>query len=625
VSNTWERIAGHTGGTVAGLARATSRTGETLLFAATPVGVYHSTDAGRSWRLPGVNPTVPFADVVAPSPRYAQDQTIFVCGADGLYRSTDAGDTWQRVLVGSRMLSVVVSPTDAPERLVVLVGTEADGILLSHDNGRTWTGANAGLLDLTIISLAVSPCFATDRTAFAGTASGGYRTRNAGRSWRLVDMGLDEPAVQSLAVSPNFLDDKLVVAGTESDGLLVSTDAGATWHTSPSLAHGGVAALAFAPSGGRSIVAATDSGIGVSQNGGETWHIVGAELEPVLSLLFSDQVLFAGLHRKGIVRSDDGGATWHSASEGLSARLDTELVLSPDFAQDHTLFVGCLEDGVRVSTDAGITWEDRTTGLEELPIYGVGVSDRTVYLATSAGIRVSRDAGMTWHASSPGKDPARVVATGDGVALTGLEGGRLLMSEDDGRIWRTLQSPIHSADVIALAVSPTYERDRTLFVATSGSAEVVLWRSIDGGERWQRWMVEPAGGVSRMPLVVSSTYAVDGSVFVGLGGRVFRPLRNAREVRSGERRPLWRGVDVDNAVIGITALCASPTFGEDHTLFAATNAGMFVSRNAGESFQPWNEGLEQPRMVCVAASPTYGEDGLVYGLGLGGTVWRHDR
>ena len=131
--------------------------------AATPVGVYQSTDAGRSWRLPGLNPSVPFADVVAPSPRFARDQTIFVCGADGLYRSTDAGDTWHRVLVGSRMLCVVVSAAGTPEMLVVLVGTEVDGILISQDRGRTWTGANAGLLDLTILSLAISPCFETDR------------------------------------------------------------------------------------------------------------------------------------------------------------------------------------------------------------------------------------------------------------------------------------------------------------------------------------------------------------------------------------------------------------------------------------------------------------------------------
>jgi photosystem II stability/assembly factor-like uncharacterized protein len=615
VSTSWERIASHAGGTVAGLAAATSRTGETLLFAATPVGVFHSTDGGQSWRLPGVNPSVPFADVVAPSPHFADDQTLFVCGAGGLYCSTDAGDTWQRVLVGSRMLSVVVAPADTQDSLVVLVGTDADGILQSHDSGHTWTGANAGLLDLTVISLALSPCFETDRTAFAGTASGVYRTRNGGRSWRIVDVDVDEPAVQSLAVSPSFRDDKLVVAGTESDGLLVSTDGGATWHIPPALSQGGVAAVAFAP-GGRSIAAATDSGIGISYDGGQTWHLMGAELEPVLSLLFNGPVLLAGLHRHGVVRCEDGGATWRAVNEGLSARLDTELVLSPNFAHDRTVFLGCLQDALRVSTDAGFTWEARTSGLYDLAIYGFAVSDSTVCLATSAGIRISQDRALTWQDSPMIDNAAKVVTTAHGVALTALEGDRLFMSEDEGRSWRALRNPFEGAEVIALAVS----RDRTLFVATSGSTEVVLWRSVDGGERWQRWLVERAGGVSRMPLVVT----VDGSVFVGLGGRVFKPLRNAQEVRSGERRPLWRGVDLGTAVIGITALCASPTFGEDHTLFAATNAGIFVSRDAGESFQPWNEGLDldQTRMVCVAVSPTYGQDGLVYGLGLGGRVWR---
>jgi hypothetical protein len=283
-----------------------------------------------------------------------------------------------------------------------------------------------------------------------------------------------------------------------------------------------------------------------------------------------------------------------------------------------------LQDGVQVSTDAGVTWEDRTSGLEELAVYGVALSasDNAVYLATSAGVRVSRDGGMMWQGSPVTEDTARVVATGPGVALTALEGGRLLVCEDSSRTWRALQTPFGGAEIIALASSPTYTRDRTLFVATSSSTEVVLWRSVDGGERWQRWLVEHVGGLSRMPLAVASTHAVDGSVFVGLGGRVFKPLRNAWEVRSGDRRPVWRAIDIDRAAVGITALAASPAFAEDHTVFAATNAGIFVSRNAGESFQRWNDGLDQPRMVSVAVSPAYREDALVYALGLGGSVWR---
>jgi len=114
VAATWERLGGDTGGTVAGLAA----TGRSWVFAATPVGVYRSTDGGRSWTLPGVNSSVPFAEVVLPSPHFEQDRTLFVCGGDALYRSTDGGDTWQPVLAGSRMLSVVASSAE-----VVLAGS----------------------------------------------------------------------------------------------------------------------------------------------------------------------------------------------------------------------------------------------------------------------------------------------------------------------------------------------------------------------------------------------------------------------------------------------------------------------------------------------------------------------
>jgi photosystem II stability/assembly factor-like uncharacterized protein len=193
--STWERIATHYGGTVAGLAEFTNDMDQRLVFAATPVGVYRSTDAGLRWSQPGVSPTVPLADLVAVSPHFGRDQTLFACGVDGLHRSSDGGDTWQRVLVGSRMLAVTIAAGTTHDGLVVFAGTEADGILRSEDSGRTWSGANAGLLDLTAICLAVSPCFESDRTGFAGTASGLYRTRNGGRAWRAVETGLEDPAV----------------------------------------------------------------------------------------------------------------------------------------------------------------------------------------------------------------------------------------------------------------------------------------------------------------------------------------------------------------------------------------------------------------------------------------------
>src|ERR1700730_8142023 len=166
----WERVAGSVGGIVGGLATARVA-GRSVVFAATAVGIHVSEDGGLTWQPAGIRNSVPFAEVVAPSARFAQDRALFACAGDGLYRSSDGGAGWQPVLVGGRMLGVASAPADGRET-VLLAASETDGVLRSEDGGTTWTGANAGLLDLTVLALALSPQFETDHVGFAGTASG---------------------------------------------------------------------------------------------------------------------------------------------------------------------------------------------------------------------------------------------------------------------------------------------------------------------------------------------------------------------------------------------------------------------------------------------------------------------
>src|SRR5207248_927065 len=141
--------------------------------------------------------------------------------------------------------------------------------------------------------------------------------------------------------------------------------------------------------------------------------------------------------------------------------------------------------------------------------------------------------------------------------------------------------------------------DGAIFVATSSAAETVLWRSTDRAEHWDRWPVGPEPR-DALPLALSS----NDLVFIGLDNRVIGPAGS-------------KGCELGDGVVAVTALAV----GVGRTVFAATNAGVFVSRDAAESFQPWGEGLDQQRMVALAVSPSYGEDRLVYGLGLGGTIW----
>jgi hypothetical protein len=293
---------------------------------------------------------------------------------------------------------------------------------------------------------------------------------------------------------------------------------------------------------------------------------------------------------------------------------------------------------VLASTDGGESWTERNAGLEEHAVLGLAVSpdcrrDRTLLVATTAGLYRSHDRGASWQPAwsehdAPGQ--ARVVVSGPPLAdgapplLGALAGGRLGLSEDLGASWRSLEAPF-DAEVVSAAFSPAYGRDRTIFVGTSrpgaaGGGELTLWRSPDGGTHWERWLVTP--GADLLPLAVPPSYPLDGLLFTGVGGRVVKPLRQAQEVRAGQRRPIWRGAELAGGALRVTALALSPRYLDDRTLYTATSAGLFVSRNGGERFEPWTDGSGPGATVALAVAQAEGPDLLVYALGLGGTLWR---
>jgi hypothetical protein len=131
----------------------------------------------------------------------------------------------------------------------------------------------------------------------------------------------------------------------------------------------------------------------------------------------------------------------------------------------------------------------------------------------------------------------------------------------------------------------------------------VASRSIDGGQSWLRWLVERAWHANPLVLTVAPSYPVDGVIFVGLGGCVLKPLRTSGEVRSGERGPVWRSTAVGNGTAPVTALAVSQHYATDRTIFAATSAGVFVSRDSGDSYQACSDGDTPSRVLALAISP----------------------
>lgn len=85
---------------------------------------------------------------------------------------------------------------------------------------------------------------------------------------------------------------------------------------------------------------------------------------------------------------------------------------------------------------------------------------------------------------------------------------------------------------------------------------------------------------------------------------------------------MWRSTTIAQGGVALTALAVSPAYARDQTVFAASSGGVFVSRDGGESYEAWSDGLAQRRIVALAVSPDFRHDRLVYGVSLGGTIWR---
>jgi photosystem II stability/assembly factor-like uncharacterized protein len=288
-----------------------------ICFVARASGLYRSDDGGMSWRsayeaLKLETPLTTTAVTVPPT--YRSDAAVF-CGVPGaILRSADGGFTWQATLLPpppTPVSALVTSPAYAEDG-VVLAATLEDGVYATDDRGGHWVPWSFGLMDLNVVALAISPDFAHDETAFAGTESGVFRSTNGGRAWRETDFPMEFGPVLSLAVSPDFARDGTVWAGTEEHGLFQSRDGGTTWHR------------------------AGDS---------QVTDPINAIL---LSSEFPSEPHLLVMQSRTLMVSRDGGRSWSAWKQGLHFDQGLTCVAAPSGIEaGATLLVGLGDGGVR--------------------------------------------------------------------------------------------------------------------------------------------------------------------------------------------------------------------------------------------------------------------------------------
>ena len=152
------------------------------------------------------------------------------------------------------------------------------------------------------------------------------------------------------------------------------------------------------------------------------------------------------------------------------------------------------------------------------------------------------NAKKSWQLIAPqfAQVPISAIATSGKIILIGSADG-VARSDDSGTTWALATLPI-KAHVLALALSPCFDQDNIAWAAT---AQDGVLRSPDGGVTWHAWNF-------------------------GL---------------------------LD---LGVNALLASPSFGEDETVYAATEHGVFISENQGRAWREFGFPNEAGPVTALA-------------------------
>ncbi len=473
------------------------------------------------------------------------------------------------------------------------------GLFQSSNEGTSWQYALNGVAPQRVYALVISPDFEDDKTLFAGTDNGVLKSTDGGKSWVWCNTGISSStppssdySVEAIGISPSFATDKTLMLGTAMSTLW-SNDGGASWNkvNNASGVYGGYivfSQIVFSPdfAKDKTIFGAHSGGGGIfySTDDGVSWVQLGTPAfisSLTVSSDFANDHTMLAINSGALSLSTDSGNSWNKLNLGSTSAQVVSAAMSPQFSIDHTLFASTWNSNQDISilrsTNSGVSWK---------PIYtGNGISAAINSLAISPSFAK------------------------DHTVFAGYYSGGISRSVNSGDTWQDMSYGLPLSDMSPIAVSPDFSNDHTLFGLTNSQG---LFRSQNSGNLWQH--VGTDGNSFGSSIAFSSTYATDHTLFA-VGGTGISRSTDSGGTWEACNSGLTATTDYADGqpAISIDAMCISPDFGHDHTLYVGVeNSGIYCSTDGGNSWSQLDLHFKPTLVMSIAVSPSFATDNTLF-------------